>query len=113
MVVRQLVDLAPGGSIAFVTEGGYDLIALRDCLDVAIAEASKRAAHVDAGMPAVESGLSTARAERALDAVRAAQKDSGGFGGLRPSDSPGRSLAGPRTPHSARVGSLARSFAGF
>src|SRR5215470_8078338 len=31
--------------------------------------------------------------------------------GLRPSDSPTRSLAGPRTPHSARVGSLARSFA--
>ena len=31
--------------------------------------------------------------------------------GLRPSDSPTRSLAGPREPHSARVGSLARSFA--
>ena len=31
--------------------------------------------------------------------------------GLRPSDSPTRSLAGPRKPHSARVGSLARSFA--
>ncbi len=33
--------------------------------------------------------------------------------GLRPSDSPTRSLAGPRTPRSARVGSLARSFATF
>jgi len=32
--------------------------------------------------------------------------------GLRPSDSPTRSLAGPRPPRSARVGSLARSFAG-
>jgi len=31
--------------------------------------------------------------------------------GLRPSDSLTRSLAGPRKPHSARVGSLARSFA--
>src|SRR4029453_14729623 len=31
--------------------------------------------------------------------------------GLRPSESPTRSLAGPRKPHSARVGSLARSFA--
>ncbi len=31
--------------------------------------------------------------------------------GLRPSDSPTRALAGPRAPRSARVGSLARSFA--
>ena len=31
--------------------------------------------------------------------------------GLRPSDSPTRALAGPRKPRSARVGSLARSFA--
>jgi hypothetical protein len=31
--------------------------------------------------------------------------------GLRPSDSPARSLAGARQPRSARVGSLARSFA--
>ena len=31
--------------------------------------------------------------------------------GLRPSDSPTRSLAGARKPHSARVDSLARSFA--
>src|SRR5216110_761287 len=31
--------------------------------------------------------------------------------GLRPSDSPTRSLAGPRDPHFARVSSLARSFA--
>ncbi len=32
-------------------------------------------------------------------------------GGLRPSDSPARSLAGPRKPRSDRVGSLTRSFA--
>jgi hypothetical protein len=31
--------------------------------------------------------------------------------GLRPSDSLTRSLAGPQDPRSARVGSLARSFA--
>src|SRR6478609_9848409 len=31
--------------------------------------------------------------------------------GFAPRDSPTRSLAGPREPHSARVGSLARSFA--
>jgi hypothetical protein len=31
--------------------------------------------------------------------------------GLRPSDSLTRSLAGPHKPHSARVGSLVRSFA--
>lgn len=73
-VVRQLVKLAPSGSIGFVTEGGYDLTALRDCLDAAIAEASKAPAAGDAATPAVGPGLSTVRAERALDAVRAAQK---------------------------------------
>jgi acetoin utilization deacetylase AcuC-like enzyme len=73
-VVRQLVNIAPEGSIAFVTEGGYDLTALRDCLDAAIAEASRGATDIDAATPSVDAGLSTARGERALDTIRAAQK---------------------------------------
>ena len=70
LVVRQLMKAAPNGSIAFVTEGGYDLGALSDCLDASIAEISGKAG--PSNVPA-DSG-STARAERALDAVRAAQK---------------------------------------
>jgi len=69
-VVRQLVKAASNGSIAFVTEGGYDLGALSDCLDASIAEISRKGTPSDT--PA-NSG-STGRAERALDAVRAAQK---------------------------------------
>jgi acetoin utilization deacetylase AcuC-like enzyme len=74
-VVGQLVKASNNGSIAFVTEGGYDLGALGDCLDAAIAEASGQSLPVvasssDASRP---SG-STARGERALHAVRAAQK---------------------------------------
>ena len=74
-VVRQLVDASPNGSIAFVTEGGYDLGALSDCLDAAIAEASRHSqrARRSPRRPSSEPA-STARAARALDAVRAAQK---------------------------------------
>ncbi len=74
-LVRQLVKAATNRSIAFVTEGGYDLRALSDCLDTAIAEASGKAATTDAtAADALRSGSSTARAERALEAVRAVQK---------------------------------------
>jgi acetoin utilization deacetylase AcuC-like enzyme len=74
-VVNQLVKAAKNGSIAFVTEGGYDLGALADCLDSAIAEASGKAAASDASAKdAPRSPSSTSRAERALDAVRVAQK---------------------------------------
>ena len=73
-VVRQLVDAATNGSIAFVTEGGYDLGALSDCLDAAIAEASGTASRLGAPAPARDQASSTARAARALDTVRAAQK---------------------------------------
>jgi acetoin utilization deacetylase AcuC-like enzyme len=74
-VVKQLVKAAKHGSIAFVTEGGYDLGALADCLDLAIAEASGKAvATKTSAADPPRSGSSTSRAERALEAVRAAQK---------------------------------------
>ncbi len=70
-VVRQLVTAAKHRRLAFVTEGGYDLAALADCLDASLAELSRS--------PGVTSSSAlrpstTARAERALEAVRAAQK---------------------------------------
>jgi len=74
-LVRELIRASRNGSIAFVTEGGYDLGALGDCLDAAIAEASGKGVEIDAttsGTPAANA--TTARAERALEAVRAAQK---------------------------------------
>jgi acetoin utilization deacetylase AcuC-like enzyme len=73
-VVRQLVKAATNGSIAFVTEGGYELAALSDCVDRAIAEASGKAATDLTAIDPLRSGSSTVRAERALEAVRAAQK---------------------------------------
>ena len=74
-IVRQVVKVSTNGSIAFVTEGGYDLGALGDCLDAAIAEASGKAVETEASMlDAARSGSSTARGERALNAVHAAQK---------------------------------------
>ncbi len=72
-VVKQLVKAAKNGSIAFVTEGGYDLGALADCLNVSIAEASGKTVAATAADPP-RSGSSTARAGRALEAVGAAQK---------------------------------------
>ena len=74
-IVRQLVKASGNGSIAFVTEGGYDLGALGDCLDAAIAEASGKAVDIDATTAATAPPTaSTLRAERALEAVRTAQK---------------------------------------
>jgi acetoin utilization deacetylase AcuC-like enzyme len=76
-IVRQLVGASKHGSIAFVTEGGYDLGALGDCLDATMAEASdvRRATAASSSVSRRSSlALSTARAERALDVVRAAQK---------------------------------------
>jgi acetoin utilization deacetylase AcuC-like enzyme len=74
-MVRQLVNAATNGAIAFVTEGGYDLAALSDCLDQAIAEASGKGAEIEMSTAETDRArLSTVRAERALEAVRAAQK---------------------------------------
>ena len=74
-LVRRLIQICTNGSIAFVTEGGYDLTAVGDCLNAAIAEASGTSSAADATLrePSTLPG-STSRAERALDAVRAAHK---------------------------------------
>jgi acetoin utilization deacetylase AcuC-like enzyme len=71
-VVRRLMQVAPDGAVGFVTEGGYDLGALRSCLDEAFdairadRSAASSAPDVDlAGAP---------RAARALAAVRKVQK---------------------------------------
>lgn len=66
-IVRQLM-LTTGGKtpIAFVTEGGYDLGALAECLDASFAA-------IDGVDPKPFAESSSARGERAMDAVRAAQ----------------------------------------
>jgi acetoin utilization deacetylase AcuC-like enzyme len=75
-VVRHLLTSAKNGAIAFVTEGGYDLSALAECLDASFAEivGEPSASEVPAPSSAAPSRPSTTRAERALEAVRAAQK---------------------------------------
>ena len=73
-IVRQLVTSAKNGAIAFVTEGGYDLGALAECLDASFAEISSSGTAASASSGAERSRSSTSRAERALEAVRAAQK---------------------------------------
>lgn len=74
-MVRQLLNAARHGTIAFVTEGGYDLSALAECLDASFEAITQPSSAGD--NPASAPGGSrsnTTRAERALDVVRAAQK---------------------------------------
>ncbi len=68
-VIRQLMAVAPDSAIAFVAEGGYDLSALASCLDEAFAAMTSAPAHVTESAP-----TAAPRGERALEAVRAAQK---------------------------------------
>jgi acetoin utilization deacetylase AcuC-like enzyme len=78
-VVRQLKDVgARHGPIALVTEGGYELPALAACLEASFAvlvDEQEGALDSSAGGETGKSGvaISTARAERALETVRAAQ----------------------------------------
>jgi acetoin utilization deacetylase AcuC-like enzyme len=65
-LVRQVMDAAGKTPIAFVTEGGYDLGALAECLDASFAA-------IDGGDPKPFPDASSARGERAMEAVRAAQ----------------------------------------
>jgi len=65
-IVRDLMRAADGAPIAFVTEGGYDLGALAECLDASFSV-------IDGVDPKPFSDASSARAERAMEAVRAAQ----------------------------------------
>ncbi|HVL65874.1 MAG TPA: histone deacetylase [Vicinamibacterales bacterium] len=69
-IVRRLKHAAlASGALALVTEGGYDLPALRACLDAALAvvAAGERLDEEPA------SGARAVRGERAIQAVRAAQ----------------------------------------
>jgi acetoin utilization deacetylase AcuC-like enzyme len=70
-VVARLRDAAlASGALALVTEGGYDLPALRECI-----EASIRALDLPANavLPAQAGSHAGSRGERAMKAVRAAQ----------------------------------------
>jgi acetoin utilization deacetylase AcuC-like enzyme len=79
-LLQDLHAWAPEGRLALVTEGGYDLDALADCLDASCAAldgppaAGRRAASERAvGEASGATSRQAARGERALAAVRAAQ----------------------------------------
>ena len=67
-VLQLLKDAAGVGPVAVVTEGGYDLPALGECLKVMIAILNDELTAADSGEPAA-----APRGERTLAAVRAAQ----------------------------------------
>jgi acetoin utilization deacetylase AcuC-like enzyme len=67
-IVSQLMRAAPGGAIAFVTEGGYDLVALASCLDETFTVVLGRGEPAPPGQ-----GAAAPRAQRALATVRRAQ----------------------------------------
>ena len=69
-IVRQLTGASPGGALALVTEGGYDLDALASCLDASFAAIAPGAPDEAAG---AEAAGPAPRGRRALEAVRAAQ----------------------------------------
>jgi acetoin utilization deacetylase AcuC-like enzyme len=69
-VIRQLMAGATDRAIAFVTEGGYDLDALGSCLDASFAAIAGDSTPADASSGVL---TSSARGQRALDRVRAAQ----------------------------------------
>jgi acetoin utilization deacetylase AcuC-like enzyme len=65
-IVAQLMNAAGRTPIAFVTEGGYDLGALAECLEASFAA-------IEGAAPASPAGSSSTRGERTMDALRAAQ----------------------------------------
>ena len=71
-IVHRLKQAAlQSGALALVTEGGYDLAALRECLEATIEVAG--AESVELGDMAEGGAVPAPRGERALTAVRAAQ----------------------------------------
>jgi acetoin utilization deacetylase AcuC-like enzyme len=72
-VVRQLLSAAGKTPIALVTEGGYDLRALADCLDASFAVLSRSGSDAVVDSESDPGRGTAVRAERALQAVRAAQ----------------------------------------
>jgi acetoin utilization deacetylase AcuC-like enzyme len=72
-VVASLAEIAGRhGALALVTEGGYELPALGECLDASIAAVRARASGSAVG--AADLVAPTRRGEQAIAAVRAAQK---------------------------------------
>lgn len=71
-IVRSLMTAAGKTPIAFVTEGGYELGALAECLDASFAVVAG-AGSGEAGSDHTSPDRDPVRAKRALKAVRAAQ----------------------------------------
>jgi acetoin utilization deacetylase AcuC-like enzyme len=65
-IVAQLMNAARSTPIAFVTEGGYDLGALAECLEASFAA-------IEGVAPEALTDSSSSRGERTMEAVRAAQ----------------------------------------
>jgi acetoin utilization deacetylase AcuC-like enzyme len=79
-LLRDLHAWTPGGRLALVTEGGYNLDALADCLEASFAAldapravAQEPAAAADDAAAPAAAILPAVRGERAVAAVRAAQ----------------------------------------
>jgi acetoin utilization deacetylase AcuC-like enzyme len=74
--LRAAADRACGGRIALVTEGGYDLRALAECLtaSIAVLDDPEGSYHTDDDPRGSYYQLDESRGRRALEAVRAAQK---------------------------------------
>jgi acetoin utilization deacetylase AcuC-like enzyme len=85
-IVAQVMAAAGKAPVAFVTEGGYDLGALAECLDASFAVIQRLGSDPDSGAqdesrsdadrsdePSSDPKRGGARGERALKAVRAAQ----------------------------------------
>ena len=72
-VVRQLMEAVGKTPIVFVTEGGYELGALAECLDASFAVIARSGSDRVEPDPDSPGPASHVRADRALNAVRAAQ----------------------------------------
>jgi acetoin utilization deacetylase AcuC-like enzyme len=74
--LREVSERTCDGRIALVTEGGYDLQALAECLNasMAVLEGKDAAHHNDAKASYHDDHASNERGRRAVEAVRAAQK---------------------------------------
>jgi acetoin utilization deacetylase AcuC-like enzyme len=72
-VVSRVMTAAGGAPIAFVTEGGYDLGALAECLDASFAVIAGAASTSDSAAADELRKAPAVRGERALNVVREAQ----------------------------------------
>jgi acetoin utilization deacetylase AcuC-like enzyme len=77
VIVRAIANVANRhGALALVTEGGYELTALAESLDASVAALTTHENRSDEANVSLdgEIGVRTARAQRAIAAVRSAQK---------------------------------------